>query len=54
MINLFIEYTKDFPNFLIDNDTKYKLGEDPNKEHKDIVSTNSISTIKTFSSKDKY
>ena len=34
--SLFIEYTKDYPNFLIDNDTKYRVGEHPKKEDKDI------------------
>tara|TARA_Y100001970_G_scaffold170513_2_gene208421 strand:- start:4609 stop:7233 length:2625 start_codon:yes stop_codon:yes gene_type:complete len=52
--SLFIEYTKDYPNFLIDNDTKYRVGEHPKKEDKDIVSTKSVSTIHSSSSEGEY
>ena len=52
--SLFIEYTKDYPNFLIDNDTKYRVGEHPKKEDKDMVSTSSVSTIHSSSSEGEY
>lgn len=52
--SLFIEYTKDYPNFLIDDDTKYRVGEHPKKEDKDIVSTSSVSTIHSSSSEGEY
>ena len=52
--SLFIEYTKDYPNFLIDDDTKYRVGENPKKKEKDIISTSSISTIHSSSSEGEY
>ena len=52
--SLFIEYTKDYPNFLIDNDTKYRIGEHPKKTDNDIVSTSSVSTIHSSSSEGEY
>lgn len=48
--SLFIEYTKNYPNFLIDGDTKYKTGEHPKKEEKDIISSTSVSTIHSSAS----
>ena len=47
--SLFIEYTKNYPNFLIDDDTKYKTGEHP-KRRKDIISSTSVSTIHSSAS----
>lgn len=52
--SLFIEYTKNYPNFLIDNDTKYRVGENPNKKQENLISTKSVSIINSASSEGKY
>ena len=52
--SLFIEYTKNYPNFLIDNDSKYRLGEHPKKSEEDIVDTTSISTVHSSVSEGEY
>lgn len=52
--SLFIEYTKDYPNFLIDDNTKYKIGEHPKKTEKDIISSTSVSTIHSSVSEGEY
>ncbi len=52
--SLFIEYTKDYPNFLIDDETKYRVGEHPKKGDKDIISSTSVSTIHSSTSEGEY
>ena len=52
--SLFIEYTKNYPNFLIDDDTKYKVGEHPKKEETGIVVSTSVSTLYSSSSEGEF
>lgn len=52
--SLFIEYTKNYPDFLIDDSSKYKIGENPKKKDKEIVSSTSVSTIHSSTSEVKY
>lgn len=52
--SLFIEYTKKYPNFLIDDSTKYKIGENPKKKEEDIINTTSVSTVYSSVSEGEY
>tara|TARA_B110000091_G_C13821068_1_gene480855 strand:+ start:183 stop:4952 length:4770 start_codon:yes stop_codon:yes gene_type:complete len=51
--SLFIAYTKNYPNFLIDDDAKYRIGEHPKKNIKNVISTSSVSTIHSTPKKNK-
>lgn len=52
--SLFIEYAKNYPNFLIDDDTKHKVGEHPKKDRDDIIVSTSVSTLHSSSSEGEF
>ena len=51
---MFIEYAKNYPNFLIDDDTKHKVGEHPKKDRDDIIVSTSVSTLHSSSSEGEF